>query len=83
MSSTRTIWIRSRRSWMEISRMANFKIRAREVVDIEVDVEADSLEEAIELVEGCEVSGVERDSRTVATHFALEGVMGWTSIAAD
>ncbi len=63
--------------------MANFKIRAQEVVDIEVDVEADSLEEAIELVEGCEVSGVERDSRTLATHFAIEGVMGWTRIGKD
>ncbi len=60
--------------------MANFKIRASEVVDIEVDVEADSLEEAIELVEGCEVSGVERDSRTRVTHYAIAGVMGWNAV---
>ncbi len=60
--------------------MASFRIRAKEIVEIEVDVEADSLDEAIELVEGCEVSGVERDSRTMVTHYAIAGVTGWNAV---
>lgn len=60
--------------------MALFRIRATETIQIEFDVEADNLEDAIELVEGCEVTGIKREYQTTVTHYAIEGVMGWNKV---
>jgi hypothetical protein len=49
--------------------MPTFKIRA--TVETEVEIEADSLEEAIELVES---------KQATATHYAVEGVLGWNKV---
>lgn len=49
--------------------MPTFKIRA--TVETEVEVEANSLEEAIELVESKQAN---------VTHYAIEGVLGWNKV---
>ena len=50
--------------------MPTFKIRA--TVETEVEVEANSLEEAIETVTGQYNANV--------THYAIEGVLGWNKV---
>jgi len=65
--------------------MPMFKIKAFETVTYVFDVEADTIGEAIELVEG----GMTHDcfevdsSRAHATHYAIEGVMGWNKITEE
>ena len=65
--------------------MPMFKIKAVETVTFVIEVEADTIGEAIELVEeGMAGDCVEVDSSPAhATHYAIEGVMGWNEITEE
>jgi hypothetical protein len=59
--------------------VAIFKIKADVIVSYQYEVEADTIEEAVELLEdGITEDCAEIDSSTpAATEYAVEGVMGW------
>ena len=63
--------------------MPKFIIKAEEVVTYRYDVEADTIEEAIALVEDGEADDcVEIDSTAPrATEYAIEGRMGWSTVS--
>lgn len=62
--------------------MPTFRIKASETVTYIHDVEADTLEEAIAMVEDGDSDGVEHDSTSqTAEEYTLEGVMGWNAVA--
>lgn len=61
--------------------MPTFRFKVKEVVVVDVEVEADSLDEAVEIVEDGFLDGaVEQDSYITVTHYAIEGVMGWNKM---
>tara|TARA_R110000851_G_scaffold308778_1_gene467876 strand:- start:16060 stop:16260 length:201 start_codon:yes stop_codon:yes gene_type:complete len=59
--------------------MPAFKIKADVIVTYEYEVEADTIAEAVAMVEDGTVQDcVERDSSTEAvTHYTIDGQMGW------
>jgi hypothetical protein len=65
--------------------MTRFIIKAEEVVTYRYEVEADSLDEAIALVEDGEADDcMEVDSSALsATEYAVEGQMGWSPVLRD
>ena len=61
--------------------MPTFKLRSEVTTYYEHEVEADTLEEAIEVVEDDDDAGVEYDSSSfVVTAYAIEGQMGWNDV---
>lgn len=64
--------------------MPTFKIKSEVTVTYTHDVEADTLEEAIAMVEDGEDDGAETDSSApIAQYYAVDGRMGWTFIERD
>lgn len=61
--------------------MKTYIIKTEETITYRHEVEAETLEEAIEMVED-RIDGVEVDSSAhVPVAYAVEGQMGWTDIA--
>jgi hypothetical protein len=61
--------------------MPRYLIRSFVMVYYDHDIEADTLEDAVQLVEHGEDDGVERDnSAPVAYEYAVNGQMGWSAI---
>jgi hypothetical protein len=61
--------------------MPRFKIRSFVMVYYDHDIEADTLEAAVQMVQDGEDDGVERDNAApVAYEYAVDGQMGWAAI---